>query len=425
MSISKEAASDDESSGCPFRGSSRNDYNNNTPATVDDDEANNTGVGGGQTTTSLLLLTQVMNNLVAEHGMQACRESLELACRRSHTNNAVLSHSRQDDNVNNNSNQSEKQKQQLAMMQEINDSIIDAAFDAMFLINGHGIIQKVNQAAVTQFGYNSKEELLGKNISSMCGDAFSSHHDDYLKSYRETGESHIIGTMRQVSARRKDGSEFPCKLGIDVIVTNKLTNEMLICGFIRGLTAEKDIVKSREDLERSMKLNDAIIDASFDAMFLINDYGIIEKVNKAAVTQFGYNSKKELQGRNIHCICGVHYAPHHDKYLEQYRLTRESHIMGSKREVSARRKDGTEFLCQLGLSVIENEDTGEMRMVGFVRDLTTEKLAMDLAVEASLSEQLLMNMLPKEIVLRLKADPTYLADHHAGATILFADIVGT
>jgi PAS domain S-box-containing protein len=201
---------------------------------------------------------------------------------------------------------------------------------------------------------------------------------------------------------------------------------MLICGFIRDLTEEKEIIKSHEDLERSMKLNDAIIDASFDAMFLINDYGIIEKVNQAAVTQFGYNNKNELQGRNIHCICGAHYAPHHDRYLEQYRLTRESHIMGSKREVSARRKDGTEFPCQLGLNVVENEDTGEMRMVGFVRDMTTEKLAMDLAVEASLSEQLLLNMLPKEIAIRLRTDPsTYLADHHASATMLFADIVGT
>jgi PAS domain S-box-containing protein len=418
--MSHEAAAAADESKCHFPG------NYSSIGSISGNDDNTTPTTGSETwpqrnNKTTTALTQLMNTLVAEHGIKACRQSLEMAySQRSHglirdevaavaaTTTSTI----------------QQQEHDVVIQHQLNDSIIDAAFDAMFLINGHGIIQKVNKAAILQFGYNIASELLGQNISLLCGDAFSSNHDAYLKSYRETGDSHIIGTMRKVSARRKDGSEFPCKLGIDVIVTNKLHNEMLICGFIRDLTEEKEVIKSHEDLERSMKLNDAIIDASFDAMFLINDYGIIEKVNKAAVAVFGYNNKEELEGRNIHCICGVQYAPHHDRYLEQYRLTRESHIMGSKREVSARRKDGTEFPCQLGLNVMENDDTGEMRMVGFVRDLTAEKRAMELAVEASLSEQLLMNMLPKEIVTRLKTDPKYLADHHASATILFADIVG-
>ena len=44
--------------------------------------------------------------------------------------------------------------------------------------------------------------------------------------------------------------------------------------------------------------------------------------------------------------------------------------------------------------------------------------------EKEAAENLLYNMLPKEIAARLKTDPSHIADHHECATVLFADIVG-
>jgi class 3 adenylate cyclase len=62
--------------------------------------------------------------------------------------------------------------------------------------------------------------------------------------------------------------------------------------------------------------------------------------------------------------------------------------------------------------------------VGFVRNITKELAAMQVAVEKQAAENLLVNMLPEEVAQRLKDDPGHIADHFTDATVLFADIVG-
>ena len=93
---------------------------------------------------------------------------------------------------------------------------------------------------------------------------------------------------------------------------------------------------------------------------------------------------------------------------------------GARRELSARRRDGTEFPCRIGVRKVPDSDL----LVGFIHDITHEKRSMELAVEKRAAEELLHNMLPREIALRLKNHPGHLADHFHQATILFGDIVG-
>ena len=109
--------------------------------------------------------------------------------------------------------------------------------------------------------------------------------------------------------------------------------------------------------------------------------------------------------------------------MSEFLRTRVKHIIGSQREVPARRKDGSEFPAILGIQFIE-QDGADSFFVAFVRDISHEKHELELEVEKRAAEELLLNMLPPEIALRLKENPTYLADHHASATVLFADIVG-
>lgn len=187
-------------------------------------------------------------------------------------------------------------------------------------------------------------------------------------------------------------------------------------------------MRSIRDLELRQtvqnSLQTAILNASFDALFACDMDCSILMVNKAAVRIFGYEDEMQLLGKNIKCVVGGGHAELHDGYMAEYKKSGNLSIdIGSMREVWARRMDGSEFVADLGIEVVHDEK-GDRVFVAFVRDLTAQKKATQLQVECRASEKLLANVLPCEIVRRLKEDPSCVAEHYNDATILFADIVG-
>mmetsp|Transcript_3011 Transcript_3011/g.6106 ORF Transcript_3011/g.6106 Transcript_3011/m.6106 type:complete len:825 (+) Transcript_3011:172-2646(+) len=292
-------------------------------------------------------------------------------------------------------------------------SIMDASFHAIFVIDRKCIIQMVNAKSCEVFGW-TKEELIGQNIKIIMPPAIANHHDGYMKSYLETGMKKMIGTQREVTAQRKDGSTFPCKLGL-----SETKESGLICGFIHDLTTEK---AAEAELLAKTRLTEKIINASFDAMFVINERGVIEMVNAASEKVFGW-SHDEFIGQNIKMIMPMSRAVNHDSYLKKYMESGVKKMIGTEREVEARRVDGSTFPCILGMSEVDNGDSRQF--VGFVKDITDQKKKLHLAEsERDASDALLYNILPEHIANRLKEDPSHIADLYGNTTILFADIVG-
>ena len=107
-----------------------------------------------------------------------------------------------------------------------------------------------------------------------------------------------MGKKRELVARHKSGKEFPIELGLTEILHRG--GKVTFTGVVRDLSDQKhDKVELR--LKHSLTLS--IIEAAFDAMFYINERGIIQMVNEAAVKQFGW-SRSEFLGSNISMICG-------------------------------------------------------------------------------------------------------------------------
>ncbi|KAL3790495.1 hypothetical protein HJC23_012051 [Cyclotella cryptica] len=311
----------------------------------------------------------------------------------------------------------DEEQQNLKNSQEILEQrstilgILDASFHALFVITeDERIIQMVNQKSCDVFGW-TREEFIGQNISMIMTDDVASHHDQYVENYLATGVKKMIGKQREVTAKRKDGSTFPAALDLA-----EPQAAGLICGFIRDLTQEK---AAQADIIREQLLTSKIIDASFDALFVINDGGIIQQVNKASCNVFGW-SREEFVGQNITMIMRDNHADKHDTYLSRFLQSRVKKMIGTEREIEARRRDGSTFPCILGLSEVVTN--GTTQFVGFVRDVTIRKLLAEAEREAS--DSLLFNILPEHIACRLKADPSHIADHYDNTTILFADIVG-
>jgi len=98
---------------------------------------------------------------------------------------------------------------------------------------------------------------------------------------------------------------------------------------------------------------------------------------------FGY-AAAEMVGQNVNMVMPSPYRDAHDGFLRHYLETGEAHIIGSKRETQARRRDGSLFPVELAISEV---DRGQIFM-GMVRDITTrKKLERELVETASLEQR--------------------------------------
>src|SRR5690606_25130602 len=122
----------------------------------------------------------------------------------------------------------------------------------------------------------------------------------------------------------------------------------------------------------SAKLLKAIIETSNEGIITIDDSGIIETINPAALKLFNYNSEDQV-GKNISYLMPEPYRSRHDGYIEKYLLTGKKNIIGIGREVVGQKKDGTVFPFWLSISEVNYEN--RKIFTGFVQDLTKQKEA--------------------------------------------------
>ena len=123
-------------------------------------------------------------------------------------------------------------------------ALLDAAVDAIIVIDHQGLIEEFSLAAERIFGYRA-EEVLGQNVNVLMPQPYHQAHDQYMESYNRTGEARIIGIGREVRARRKDGTSFPCDLAVGRVHGK---GPPRFVGIIRDITARK---LAEEQLKRS------------------------------------------------------------------------------------------------------------------------------------------------------------------------------
>jgi len=124
------------------------------------------------------------------------------------------------------------------------NALLDAAVDAVILIDERGQLTRFNFAAQGMFGY-AEAEVLGRNVSVLMPEPYRSQHDGYIHRYASTGERRIIGIGREVEAQRKDGSTFPIDLSVGEF---RAGDDHGFVGIIRDLTERKARTREAEGL---------------------------------------------------------------------------------------------------------------------------------------------------------------------------------
>ena len=251
-------------------------------------------------------------------------------------------------------------------------SIIDSAVDGIVVIDSAGRIEAFNRGAERLFGY-PEPDALGRNISMLMPSPYHEEHDGYLARYLTTGEARIIGSGRRVTGRRRDGTTFPVHLSV---------GEMTIAGE-RKFTGVLHDLSERGRLEDELRASEArwraVIDSAVDGIIVIDAHGRIESFNPAAERLFGY-AASEVAGLNVNTLMPSPYHEEHDVYLSRYVASGARKIIGTGREVTGLRKDGSTF--PLHLSVGEMNVDGERKFTGIIHDLESR-----VRMEGQLREQ--------------------------------------
>src|SRR5215216_1507478 len=98
--------------------------------------------------------------------------------------------------------------------------VVEAAPNAMIMVNQEGQITLANQQAEKTFGY-PREELLGRPIEMLVPERLRSGHQGFRHDYLCDSQARPMGAGRELFGRRKDGSDVPVEIGLSPLHTSK------------------------------------------------------------------------------------------------------------------------------------------------------------------------------------------------------------
>jgi PAS domain S-box-containing protein len=246
-----------------------------------------------------------------------------------------------------------------ARAREVADSLSRELPGAVIVVAPEGIILSWNDAATALFGYSSAA-VVGRSILETI---VPPEHVEENRHWLEAAA--VAGSAIYESVRcREDGR----RLWVDVAL--KLVREG--DGVTLVVMSERDItrIKYQRGVGALQARFRGLLEAVPDATLLVDSNGRIALVNSEAERLFGY-TRHELLGELVEVLVPARFHGHHPGHRADYFADPRPRRMGQGLELSGRRKDGTEFPVEIGLSQFST-DEGTLAIAA-VRDMTARK----------------------------------------------------
>jgi PAS domain S-box-containing protein len=135
----------------------------------------------------------------------------------------------------------------------MNDTSFRALFDyasvGILIANAHGEIQMANKYVEHQFGYDGNE-LVGEKIELLIPRRFKERHVKHRERYSHDPHSRPMGLGMELSALRKDGTEFPVEVSLGYY---KVGDENYALAFINDITQRKETEEAVKQLNAHLE----------------------------------------------------------------------------------------------------------------------------------------------------------------------------
>lgn len=233
---------------------------------------------------------------------------------------------------------------------------LEAAAGAILMIDRGGTVRTANQKAETLFGYG-EGDLTGKLVEALVPERYRSGHEALRDGFFGHPEARPMGGGRELFGLRRDGSEVPIEIGLNPIQTDE--GVFVLANII-------DITERRRAEEQFR----VVVEASPNAILMVNSEGRITLVNTQTEKLFGY-TRSELIGQRMEMLTPERYRRDHPQLRSSFFLHPSTRPMGVGRDLYGRHKDGTEVPIEIGLNPINTNDG--MYVLASIIDISERK----------------------------------------------------
>jgi PAS domain S-box-containing protein len=297
--------------------------------------------------------------------------------------------------------------------------LLEAAPDAMVVVNPNGDIVLLNVQAEKRFGYR-RDELVGQKVKNIIPEGFAERLiADGTRSAADA-LAQQIGTGIELIGRRKDGSEFPLEIMLSPLES---TEGILVTAAIRDISARKAAEGHLAQIEERRRLGADALRESEEryrmlldgvqtyAIFMMDAQGNVLSWNAGAERTKGYTSA-QIIGHNFSCF----FPPEDIERGRPEEVLRMTAASGRHEEQGMRmRKDGSRFLASVVFTALR-DSAGTLRGFSeFSHDLSESKESgakYRALLEAAPDAMVVVNQAGEIVLLNLQAEKQFGYSRH-------------